>query len=108
MQEKQELIETVNASIGQEVWDALVAQAPISATFTSLLLIVIGIFGTLLAQWIVEYGKKQQEDWRCMTYGSLGIMYTMMVGSCMHRIYAGFCNPEYWAIADIAKKLGGW
>lgn len=91
----------------EHLWAAVLRQAPISATVDIIFMAIWGaaIVGLMVCLKINEENIRDQET-ICIAWIALiavGILYLVVVTSCIAMLVAAFVNPEYWALKQIIK-----
>ena len=109
-EQTQQIIETIAEKLSvpaEMLWGAMLRQAPIDAT--------VGLVGVMLlwiafmaysAFWLRLFKQEEPEPiiltglgWVLLVIGTLG--FTMGHAG---MIFAGFFNPEYWALMELLKR----
>ena len=106
-----QLIEQLAQKLGvtaEYLWSSLLRQAPISSTCDAIGLAVLGILLMLAMQ---KLKSRPTEDWEdrentnimwCI-WVLLLIVFICLAITTVPMIFAGFFNPEYWALHQIIK-----
>ena len=120
MENLTELLEKLADKLGttsEYLFGVLVNQAPISALYSALYLILVLLGGYLLYKLHISFLK--QDGNNCSLYSKYGvgiaipmilsfIAWLVLFIKCFHsieNIMTGFLNPEYWALDEIMSLI---
>jgi uncharacterized membrane protein len=111
------LIEQLAAKMGttsEYLWGVLLKQAPISATWTLLQVILVVVFGIMLYRAHISLSDDENDisyynhDAINVIMATLLIIWLILVIAsffCLGDIFNGYMNPEFWALDYILNKI---
>lgn len=92
------------------IYEALIRQAPITATIMAASLLIVFAILTAFTLFLLRYSKSENSDEEVLmvlfsVLFGVSLVFLIVVIVCLPEIVSGYFNPQYWALKDILGAL---